>query len=358
MKSYEFLTEAEATKSYEIKPGDTLTKIARENSTTIDAIMDLNRGNRAIRDRDTIYAGGTIKIPTTSTGTDSDAQVKRFPANTVDKPDTVAKIGNQQFPLTKGPSAPGANDDMGGKNFGIDDTDWESPTAEPDTQHPVGTVVKLDWSKTPYRDLGPLIKKPNGSWYTLDGKNRATDKKIISMAEKSSPEAGPRAGPRAGPNNDMGGDNFGILDKGWDTAPPKDILPIKDAEITSRFGPRKAPVLPNGGFGTKNHQGVDFGVPRGTPVHSPNNAVVLDTDFDSQLGNYIVLGDNKKDKNITHKFYHLQKSLVKKGDTIQQGQVIAKSGDTGAVTGPHLHWEKWVGGQPVDPAAYVDLPRK
>jgi len=345
MKSYEFLTEAEATKSYEIKPGDTLTKIASRNSTTIDAIMDLNRGNQAIRDRDTIYAGSTIKIPTTSTGFDTDARVKRQGAKSVDKSDDVAKIGNQKFPLTKGPDAPGANDDMGGKNFGIDDTDWESPTAEPATQHPVGTVVKLDWSKTPYRDLGPLVKKPNGSWYTLDGKNRATDKKVISMAEKASPEAGA--------NKDMGGDNFGIRDKAWDDSSMKDILPIQDAKISSRFGPREAPRLPNGGFGTKNHQGVDFRVPRGTSVRAPNAAVVLDTDFDSQLGNYIILGDNKKDKNITHKFFHLQKSLVKKGDTIQQGQVIAKSGDTGAATGPHLHWEKWLNGQPVDPMSFV-----
>jgi murein DD-endopeptidase MepM/ murein hydrolase activator NlpD len=345
MKSYEFLTEAEATKSYEIKPGDTLTKIASRNSTTIDAIMDLNRGNQAIRDRDTIYAGSTIKIPTTSTGFDTDARVKRQGAKSVDKSDDVAKIGNQKFPLTKGPDAPGANDDMGGKNFGIDDTDWESPTAEPATQHPVGTVVKLDWSKTPYRDLGPLVKKPNGSWYTLDGKNRATDKKVISMAEKASPEAGA--------NKDMGGDNFGIRDKAWDNSPMKDILPIQDAKITSRFGPREAPVLPNGGFGTKNHQGVDFRVPRGTSVRAPNAAVVLDTGFDNKMGYYIILGDNKKDKNITHKFYHLQKSLVKKGDTIQQGQTIAKSGDTGAATGPHLHWEKWLNGQPVDPMSFV-----
>ena len=352
MKAHEFLVEADSNKSYEIKRGDTLSKIAQDNSTTVNAIMDLNRGNKAIRDRDTIYAGGTIKIPTTSTGFDVDARVKRQGATSVDNPDKVAKIGNQEFPLTKGPDASGANDDMGGKNFGIDDTDWESPTDDPGTQHPVGTVVKLDWSKTPYRDLGPLIKKPNGSWYTLDGKNRATDKKIISMAEKASPAAGPKAGP----NDDMGGDNFGIRDKDWKNSPVKDILPIKDARVTSRFGARAAPPLPGGGHGTKNHQGVDFAVPRGTSVYAPNNAVVLDVGSDSQLGNYIILGDNKKDKNITHKFYHLQKSLVKKDDTIQQGQEIAKSGDTGAVTGPHLHWEKWVGGHPVNPAEYVQLP--
>ena len=50
MKAHEFLAEADSTKSYEIKRGDTLSKIARDNSTTVNAIMDLNRDNRAIRD--------------------------------------------------------------------------------------------------------------------------------------------------------------------------------------------------------------------------------------------------------------------------------------------------------------------
>ena len=340
MKAYEFLTEADSTKSYEIKPGDNLTKIASKNNTTIDAIMDLNRDNRAIRDRDTIYAGGTIKIPSTSTGFDSDARVKRQGSTDVDKPDDIAKIGTQEFPLTKGP---GPNDDMGGTDFGIKDPNWEFPT------------VELGFGDPGYTPIigNKLEKRKDGEWY-YPGNSYPVEPRVAQFAEKRLRDLGRKPGP----NDDMGGDNFGIRDKDWKTPSVKDILPIQDARVTSRFGPRKAPVLPNGGFGTKNHQGVDFGVPRGTPVHSPNNAVVLDTGFDSGMGNYIILGDNKKDKNITHKFYHLQKSLVKKGDTIQQGQVIAKSGDTGAVTAPHLHWEKWLNGHPVDPAGFVELPDK
>ena len=339
MKSYEFLTEAEATKSYEIKPGDTLTKIASRNSTTIDAIMDLNRGNRAIRDRDTIYAGGTIKIPTDSTGTDSDARVKRQGAKSVDKPDAVAKIGNQEFPLTKGPGAPGANDDMGGKNFGIDDPDWESPTAEPATQHPVGTVVKLDWSKTPYRDLGPLIKNPNGSWYTLDGKSRATDKKVISMAEKASPV--PKS-PSSKASNVKS------------TRPPnqlrpeaRDISPIPGSVRTGEFDEKRE--------GGRLHKGIDLRAPIGTPILAPNNSRVLDQDFDRSRGGYIILGDI--DGNRTHQFMHLSASFVKKDEIVRQGQEIGKSGNTGHSQAPHLHWEKYVNDEPVDPSLYVDIPR-
>ena len=342
MKAHEFLAEADSTKSYEIQRGDTLTKIARDNSTTVDAIMSLNQGSKAIRDRDTIYAGGTIKVPVQSTGFDTGTRVKRQGATSTNKPDDVPKIGNQEFPKTPAPKA-GPNADMGGDNFGIDDPDWERPTVELGFGDPGYTPI-----------VGNRVeKRQDGNWYFPDGARARPD--VARFAEKRLKDLGSKPAPGPGPNDNMGGDNFGIRDKGWDQ---KDILPIQDAPITSRFGPRPAPVLPNGGFGTKNHQGVDFGVPKGTSVRSPNNAVVLDTGFDSQLGNYIILGDNKKDKNITHKFYHLQKSLVKKGDTVQQGQEIAKSGDTGAATGPHLHWEKWSNGRPVDPSAFVQLPGK
>jgi murein DD-endopeptidase MepM/ murein hydrolase activator NlpD len=353
MKAHEFLIEAEATKSYEIKPGDTLTKIASRNNTTIDAIMDLNRGTRAIRDRDTIYAGGTIKIPTASTGTDSDARVKRQGATSVNKTDDVAKIGNQKFPLTKGPGAPGANDDMSGKNFGIDDPDWESPTAEPDTQHPVGTVVKLDWSKTPYRDLGPLIKKPNGSWYTLDGKNRATDKKVISMAEKASPV------PKSSSDNARQVPGGGASNVKLPTRPDqlrpeeKDISPIPGAQMTDRFG------SPRGG---RTHQGIDLRAIVGTEVVAPNNGKVLDVGYGPTTGTYLTLGDMQGNK--THRFMHLSKTLADQGEIVKQGQVIAKSGKSGfseltnKAYPPHLHWEKYVNGEPVDPSKYVELPTK
>jgi len=348
MKVHEFLIEADATKSYKIRRGDTLSRIARDNSTTVDAIMSLNRGNKAIRDRDTIYADGIIKIPTTSTGFDADARVKRQGSTDVNKSDAVAKIGNQEFPLTKGPDTPGTNDDdMGGKNFGIDDPDWESPTVDPGKQHPVGTVVKLDWGKTPYRDLGPLIKKPNGSWYTLDGKNRATDKKIISMAEKSLPVPKSSSGSaRSVPGS--GASKVKLPTRPDQLRPEeKDMSPIPGSVVTSEFDEKR---------GNRLHKGIDLRAPIGTSILAPNNSQVLDKGYDEKRGNFIILGD--QNGNRTHQFMHLSDILVKNGDVVSQGQEIGKSGNTGYSQAPHLHWEKYVNDEPVDPSKYVDIPRK
>jgi len=401
MRIDEFLTEAEATKSYEIKRGDTLTKIARENSTTIDAIMDLNRGNRAIRDRDTIYAGGTIKIPTASTGTDSDARVKRFPAPSVDKPDTVAKIGNQEFPLTKGPDAPGANDDMGGKNFGIDDTDWEFPTVE---------LGFGDPGYAPLTGKTHVEKRPDGKWYytsnglmakpdvarfaekRLNGlyvvkskdigsqqfpmtKGPGVDKSKASIPDQSdaetkrlarmnAPKTKPTVNPPAKPEKDQGDKTK----KRSTYMPPdqEDISPIAtDGWLTDKFG---APRL-----GRKNgHEAIDLHAKIGTPVLAPNNAKVLSVGNSYSRGKFIILGDDRD--NPTHQFMHLDDTdRVKQGDYVYKGDMIATSGNTGyreridpSVQGgklrvrvdPHLHWEKYVNGKKVDASKYVNLPTK
>jgi murein DD-endopeptidase len=84
-------------------------------------------------------------------------------------------------------------------------------------------------------------------------------------------------------------------------------------------------------------------------VYAPNNAVVLKTGWGPRAGNYIELGNSQG--NLTHKLFHLNDILVKKGDTVTRGQEIAKSGNTGDSTGAHLHWEKWVNGNPVDPVS-------
>jgi murein DD-endopeptidase len=62
-------------------------------------------------------------------------------------------------------------------------------------------------------------------------------------------------------------------------------------------------------------------------------------------GNYIVI---EHDNKVRTRYLHLSKFLVKKGQRVTRGQVIALSGNTGASTGPHLHYEFIVNGRPVD----------
>jgi murein DD-endopeptidase MepM/ murein hydrolase activator NlpD len=401
MKAHEFLAEADSTKSYEIKRGDTLSRIARDNSTTVNAIMDLNRDNRAIRDRDTIYAGGTIKIPTTSTGTDSDARIKRQGATSADKSDTVAKIGNQEFPLTKGPDAPGANDDMGGDNFGIDDTEWEFPTVE---------LGFGDPGYAPLTGKTHVERRPDGNWYyTSNGvmakpdvarfaekrfnglyvvkskdigsqkfpmtKGPGVDKSKASSPDQSDAETERLARmnalktksavkPPAKPEKDQGDKTK----KRSTYMPPdqEDISPIAtDGWLTDKFGSSRV--------GRKSgHEGIDLHAPIGTPVLAPNNAKVLSVGNDYSRGKFIILGDDRD--NPTHQFMHLDKTdQVKQGDYVYKGDVIATSGNTGyreridpSVQGgklrvrvdPHLHWTKYVNGEKVDASKFVKLPTK
>ena len=366
MKAHEFLTE-DTTKSYEIQRGDTLSQLASKNGTTVNAIMDLNQGNKAIRDRDTIYAGGTIKLPTTSTGFGPDARVKRQGASLTDKPDDVAKIGNQKFPNTPAPKV-GPNDDIGGKDFGVDDPDWEYPT------------VELGFGDPGYTPLiGNRVEKhPDGDWYYPDGsmakplvaqfaEKRLKDLDIVKSKDIGSQKFPMTKGPDANKDfdivksKDIGSQRFPMTkgpgaDKvkkspavsGQFSLEKNDISPIPGSAVTDEFGSSRK----NG----RIHQGIDMRAPTGTTILAPNNGRVLKQGFDNSRGGFIILGDSQG--NRTHQFMHLSKILVKDGDVVRQGQEIAKSGNTGHSEGPHLHWEKYINGEPVDASKYVDLPRK
>lgn len=88
-------------------------------------------------------------------------------------------------------------------------------------------------------------------------------------------------------------------------------------------------------FGIKGHNGLDYGLPTGTEVVAPHSGKVVEATNDpSGYGNYLKI-ENEKEGSI---LAHLQKFLVKVGDTVTGGQVIALSNNTGNSTGPHLHF--------------------
>lgn len=121
------------------------------------------------------------------------------------------------------------------------------------------------------------------------------------------------------------------------------------ARITSHFNPRRVHPITRR---VSPHKGVDYGLPIGTPIIAPSDGVVEHVAFQAGgAGRYIKL----KHGHISTVYMHLSRTLVKPGQTVKKGQRIALSGNTGASTGPHLHYEFHINGRPVNPMT-VKLP--
>lgn len=100
------------------------------------------------------------------------------------------------------------------------------------------------------------------------------------------------------------------------------------------------------------HHGTDFATPTGTKVYAIGDGVVVRAGYHPAAGKYVVMKHGRK---YTTRFLHLSKIYVRKGQHIKMGQLIAKTGNTGRSTGPHLHYEFHIHGRPVN-AMKVNLP--
>ena len=113
--------------------------------------------------------------------------------------------------------------------------------------------------------------------------------------------------------------------------------PYPGAPITSGFGPRPAP-LPGA---STNHRGVDFGVGIGTPTRAMDGGTVIFAGRAGTAGNVVVIDHGN---GAYTRYLHLDSFDVRIGDTVEQGDVVARSGNTGLGTGPHGHVELRIGG--------------
>jgi murein DD-endopeptidase MepM/ murein hydrolase activator NlpD len=107
----------------------------------------------------------------------------------------------------------------------------------------------------------------------------------------------------------------------------------------------------NGGAFTSFHGGVDYYGSEGTPILAPAAGKVVFAGPMTICGNSIVLYHGW---NVYSRVCHQSKFEVQVDDMVQQGQVIGKVGKTGRATGPHLHWELWVGGVQVNPLDWIE----
>ena len=129
------------------------------------------------------------------------------------------------------------------------------------------------------------------------------------------------------------------------------ILPLagNSLHISSPFGRRAKPCAGCSSF----HRGMDFGVGVGTKVYAVDGGEVVIAQFNSARGNYIVV---KHADDLFTFYQHLSLMLVKVGDKVDKGMIIAKSGNTGVGTGAHLHFElsksKTGGADSFDPCTF------
>ena len=120
--------------------------------------------------------------------------------------------------------------------------------------------------------------------------------------------------------------------------------------ITSQYGMRFHPILQV----LKLHDGTDFGVSCGTPVHAAAGGTVLSTYFNAGYGNRVILNNGiMRDKSVVTTYNHLTRSIVRPGQRVQRGQTIAYSGTTGYSTGCHLHFMVIVNGVTVNPMGWL-----
>ncbi len=127
--------------------------------------------------------------------------------------------------------------------------------------------------------------------------------------------------------------------------------PLPGVKPSSPFGMRHHPIL---GV-DRLHAGCDMGAPSGTEIHAAADGIVVIAEVRGGYGNAVVIDHGHS---LATLYGHTSKLLVKPGQLVKRGDVIALVGSTGLSTGPHLHFETRLKGLPIDPEGVVDFNAK
>lgn len=128
-------------------------------------------------------------------------------------------------------------------------------------------------------------------------------------------------------------------------------MPVfENFRLTSGFGYRRDPF--NGG--RRLHAGTDFAGPRGTPIYSTAEGEVIFAGRQSGYGNMIEI---RHPFGYTTRYAHLSRIRVSEGERVSRGDLIGDMGNTGRSTGPHLHYEVRLNGDPVNPMTFITAGR-
>ena len=127
-------------------------------------------------------------------------------------------------------------------------------------------------------------------------------------------------------------------------------MPVRSGFMASNFGTRIDPFNGSRAF----HAGVDFDGNKGTDILTVASGVVIFAGRHPSYGNMI---DIDHGNGYVTRYAHNDQNLVKVGDVVTSGQLVAKMGSTGRATGSHLHFEVWFEGKPINPKKFVSVIR-
>jgi len=309
-----------------VKPGETLETLSRRYAVPVAAIMEAN----AITSPTMIHPGQHLVIPRRRGPVSAIAAPQtRMASNTSAVP---APVGPPRTALTPGSDvhvvAPGETLHSIARLYGKPVLVLaKANNISPDTMVKVGDRIIIPdvHQPLPAAPAGPRAEAPA---IASPGPNMAAAESPHSARIVESMEQAGQKG--AGAPAEATG------------AVPSFRWPARGRIITG-FGPK-----PNG----LQNDGINLALPEGTPIKAAEDGVVAYAGNELKgYGNLVLL---RHSNGFVTAYAHASEILVKRGDQVKRGQVIAKSGQTGSVTSPQLHFEIRKGATPVDPSQYLN----
>lgn len=123
-------------------------------------------------------------------------------------------------------------------------------------------------------------------------------------------------------------------------------MPLEGAYMSSGYGMRTHPVL----GGRRAHAGIDLAAPTGTPIYATADGLISKAENFSSYGLYVAIEHGAE---LQTRYAHMSRIAVAAGQRVKKGDIIGYVGSTGRSTGPHLHYEVRIAGEPVNPVPYM-----
>jgi len=306
--------------SVEVRPGDTLYGLSRRHHVSVAELMQVNGLNNP-----NLHPGQRIYLPQGYHAQPRPVQTASVRPPPVSVPPAMRSKYRGSYTMRSGDSLYGIS-----RSYGVTVGELQQVNGITDPRSVrVGTVLKVPGTAVAAR---APVSEP---------RTRVADAPVVVQSTHVPTVINGKHTQLAG----LGGDvDTGAIDRSPPRARSSERLrwPVH-GKILAGFGERSD--------GTHN-DGINLSVPEGTAVHAAETGTVAYAGSELKgYGNLILL---RHDNGWVTAYAHNEQLMVKRGDKVQRGQVIAKAGRTGAVDQPQLHFELRQGSKPVDPVPFLE----